>query len=276
MPYIAVAEDNSGPIDLYYEDHGAGPAVVLVHGFLSSSRSWEKQVVALYRAGFRVVAYDRRGFGRSSMPAFGYDFDTLAADLHGLITTLELRDVALVGFGMGGGEVARYFGRYGSKGVRGATFVSSITPALVASPENPEGLDANLIERSQRESDADRFAFARRFVADTYDAGDGLGPSVSCELLEHDTIIAATASPFAMREVVAAWREDFRPDLARIDVPTLVVHGSGDRLAPIGVTARRMASHLHNPTLTVLEGAPHGLIQTHASSVNTAMLEFLR
>jgi non-heme chloroperoxidase len=276
MPYIAVAEDNSGPIDLYYEDHGAGPAVVLAHGFPSSSRSWEKQVVALYRGGFRVVAYDRRGFGQSSMPAFGYDFDTLAADLHALVATLELREVALVGFGMGGGEVARYFGRYGSKGVRRAAFVSSITPALCASPENPDGLDIHTLQRMQSEIEADRFAFGRRFVTDAYNADSDLGSRVSRDVLERDVAIAAAESPLAIHDVVAAWREDFRSDLGRIDVPTLVVHGDSDRVAPIAVTARRMPAYLDSPTLTVLEAAPHGLIWTHAPLVNAALLEFLR
>ena len=267
MPYIAVAEDNSGPIDLYYEDHGAGPAVVLVHGFLSSGRSWEKQVVALYRAGFRVVTYDRRGFGRSSMPAFGYDFDTLATDLHALIGTLELREVALVGFGMGGGEVARYFSRYGGKGVRRVAFVSSITPALYAT--SPP-------QRMQSEIDTDRFAFARNFITDAYTVGNQSDPRVSRDMLEREAAIAAAASPFAIRDVVTGWREDFRSDLARIGVPTLVVHGDGDRIAQIAITARQMSSYLDRPALTVLEGAPHGLLWTHAACVNATLLEFLR
>jgi len=263
MPYIAVAEDNSGPIDLYFEDHGAGPAVILVHGFLSSSRAWEKQIVALYHAGFRVVAYDRRGFGRSSKPAFGYDFDTLAADLHSLITTLELRDVALAGFGLGGADIARYFSQYGSKGVRSATFISGIAPVFDA-------------DRVQHEIDADRYAFSRRFIVSVYAAGQSHERSVSNELLERDAAIAAEASPFALHDAAVAWREDFRSDLDLIDTPTLIVHGDSDRITPLDVMARRTLTHIHNATLTVIEGAPHGLFWTHASSVNRAMLEFLR
>lgn len=265
MPYIAVAEDNSAPIDLYYEDHGAGPAVVLVHGFPSSGRSWEKQLVALYRAGFRVITYDRRGFGQSSMPAFGYDFNTLAGDLHALIATLELRDVTLVGCGMGGGEVARYFGRYGAERVARAAFVSSMTPAL----------NMNL-RAMQLEIEADRFAFARSFIADGYRAGNSVDLHVSRDVLERDASIAATASPVAMYETIAAWSEDFRSNLARINVPSLVIHGEGDCIAPIDATARRMPQYLDRPTLTVLEGAPHALIWTHATRVNAALLNFLR
>jgi non-heme chloroperoxidase len=276
MPYIAVAEENSGPIELYYEDHGAGPAVVLVHGFASSSRSWEKQVVALYLGGFRVVAYDRRGFGQSSMPAFGYDFDTLATDLHVLIATLELRDIALVGFGMGGGEVARYFGRYGAKGVGRAAFISSITPAPCMSPENPHGIDAITLERMRSEIAVDRFAFTRRFIADVYGRDGEFGSRASHDVLERDAAIAASASPFAMDGTVAGWCEDFRSDLARVDVPTLVVHGDSDRIAPLATTAQRMPEHLHTSTLNVLEGAPHGLIWTHAAPLNAALLQFLR
>ena len=276
MPYIAVAEDNSGPIELYYEDHGAGPAVVLVHGFASSARSWEEQVVALYRGGFRVIAYDRRGFGQSSKPAFGYDIDTLTTDLHALIATLELHDLTLVGFGMGGGEVARYFGRYDGKGVRRAAFVSSITPTLSASPDNPGGIDENSYARMRAEIDTDRFAFARGFIADVYNIGDTFDTNVSRDVLERDAAIAAAASPFALHATVAASGEDFRVDLARIDVPTLVIHGDRDRIAPVATTAGRMPGYLSDCTLTVLEGAPHGCVWTHAALVNAALLQFLR
>jgi pimeloyl-ACP methyl ester carboxylesterase len=276
MPYIAVAEDNSAPIELYYEDHGAGPAVVLVHDFPSSGRSWENQVVALYRAGFRVIAYDRRGFGQSSMPAFGYDFDTLAADLRGLIATLELRDVALVGCGMGGGDIARYIGRYGTPGVRRVAFIASITPGL---DTDAEGMACGALFDApdiQLELDSDRYAFARSFIAEVYNADVGLGSAVSRDKLERDAAVAAAASPLAMLDFVAAWRGDFRTDLARIDVPSLIVHGDCDRIAPLAHTARRAQDYLLRSTLTVLEGAPHGLIWTHATSVNAALLEFLR
>lgn len=276
MPYIAVAEDNSGPIELYYEDHGAGPAVVLVHGFPTSGRTWEKQAAALYRAGFRVVSYDRRGFGQSSMPAFGYEFDTLAADLRALISTLELRDVALVGFGMGGGEVARYFGRYGSGGVRRAAFISSITPALFSGAEDTDDGALTCIERMQAEINNDRFAFARRYLSHVYTT-DGIGESLaSPDVLARDADIAAAASFLAMHDCVGSWAEDFRTDLAQVDVPSLVLHGMGDRIAPLEITGRRMPAHLPNATLTVLEDAPHGLTWTHAARVNTALLEFLR
>jgi peroxiredoxin len=223
-----------------------------------------------------VVAYDRRGFGRSSKPAFGYDFDTLASDLHALMTTLELRDVALAGFGMGAGDVARYCSRHGSKGVRSVTFVSGITPATCPKPENPDGIDASDVDRVQREIDADRYAFSARFIATAYDTGEPLRHRVSDELLARDAAVAAEASPFALRDAVHAWREDFGPDLDLIDVPTLIVHGDSDRVVPLAVTTRRLLAHVQHPTLKVIEGAPHALFWTHASSVNTAMLGFLR
>jgi non-heme chloroperoxidase len=266
MPYVAVAEDNSASIDLYYEDHGAGPAVVLVHGFASSSRSWEKQVVALYRSGFRVVAYDRRGFGQSSMPAFGYDFDTLAADLHALVGVLELRDVALVGFGMGGGEVARYFGRYRPENIRRVAFISSITPSH----------EVGDLAQAQSEIDADRFAFARRFISNTYSVDNTSGPHAGTELLQRDVAIAAAASPIAMHDCLGAWREDFRTDLALVNVPSLILHGDHDRVTPLDSTAQHMPAYLDRPTLTVIAGAPHQLIWTHAADVNAALLQFLR
>jgi non-heme chloroperoxidase len=249
---------------------------VLVHGFPTSGRSWEKQVAALYRAGFRVVAYDRRGFGHSSMPAFGYDFETLTADLRTLITTLELRDVALVGFGMGGGEVARYFGRYGSGGVRRAAFISSITPALFADAEDADGGALTCLERMQVEINTDRFAFARRFLAHAYTADGVMDSPASPDVLARDADIAAAASFVAMHDSVGSWAEDFRSDLARVGVPALVIHGTGDRIAPIATTGRRMPAYLANATLTALEGAPHGLTWTHAARVNAALLEFLR
>jgi non-heme chloroperoxidase len=266
MPYVAVAEDNSASIDLYYEDHGAGPAVVLVHGFPTSSRSWEKQIVALYRAGFRVVAYDRRGFGQSSMPAFGYDYNTLTNDLHALIDILELRDVTLVGFGMGAGEVARYFGRYGSDGVRRAAFISSITPAFAS----------DKLEHLQSEIENDRFAFARRFIANTYTVDSGNGPDVSSEVLARDFAIAANTSPIAMHDCIAAWRDDFRNDLALINVPALIIHGDRDHIAPFATTGNRMSSSLDLSTLALIEGAPHACTWTHSALVNAALLNFLQ
>ncbi len=226
----------------------------------------EKQVVALCRAGFRVVAYDRRGFGQSSMPSFGYDFNTLAADLHTLIGVLELRDVTLVGFGMGGGEVARYFGRYGAERVLRAAFVSSITPML----ELPD------LERMQSQINVDRFAFARGYIGDTYNSDGVSSQNVSRDFLDREAAIAAIASPIAAYESLGAWRTDFRSDLEGVDVPILVLHGDSDRIAPLSETAQRMPAHVRRLTLTILEGAPHGLTWTHAHKSTPHSFTFSR
>ena len=230
MPYVTVGKENSGNIDLYYEDHGSGNPVVLIHGYPLSGASWEKQMPALLAAGHRVITYDRRGFGKSSQPTTGYNYDTFAEDLHKLVTHLELRDFALAGFSMGGGEVARYMGKYGSKGVSKAVFISGVPPFLLKTPDNPEGVDGSVFEGIQKAVAADRYAFFTEFFKNFYNTDVLLGKRVSEQAVQASWNVAAGASATASLACVPTWHEDFRSDLARIDVPTLVIHGDADRI----------------------------------------------
>src|ERR1039457_2765499 len=236
MPYVTVGKENSGNIDLYYEDHGSGKPVVLIHGYPLSGASWEKQVAVLLAAGHRVIAYDRRGFGKSSQPATGYNYGTFAEDLHKLVTHLELEDFALAGFSMGGGEVARYFGRYGSKGVSKAVFISSVPPFLLKTPDNPEGVDGSVFDGIQKAVAADRYTFFTEFFKNFYNTDLLLGKRVSEQAVQASWNVAAGASATASLASVPAWHEDFRKDLTRVDVPALVIHGDADRILPIGAS----------------------------------------
>jgi non-heme chloroperoxidase len=275
MPYVTVGEENSGSIDLYYEDHGSGDPVVLIHGWPLSGRSWEKQVPALLEAGRRVVTYDRRGFGESSKPTSGHDYDTFAADLHALVTKLDLRDAALVGFSMGGGEVARYLGKYGSERVRKAAFLAAIPPFLLKTPDNPAGVDGAVFDGIKRGIAADRPAFLSAFLSNFYNVDVLGGKRVSDDLVRLSWTIASGASPTGTLECVGAWLTDFRKDLAKIEVPTLVVHGDADRIVPLDASARRTHEAVKGSRLVVLKDAPHGLTWTHAEEVNRALLEHL-
>src|SRR6185312_11961790 len=232
MPYITVGKENSGNIDLYYEDHGSGKPVVLIHGYPLSGAAWEKQTAALLTAGHRVITYDRRGFGKSSQPTSGYNYDTFAEDLHRLVTQLELRDFSLVGFSMGGGEVARYIGKYGSKGVTKAVFISAVPPFLLKTPDNPHGVDGSVFEGIQKAVAADRYAFFTDFFKNFYNTDVLLGKRVSEAAIQASWNLAANASATASYACVPTWHEDFRQDLARFDVPALVIHGYADRIVP--------------------------------------------
>lgn len=275
MPYLPVGEENSGKIELYYEDHGTGRPVVLIHGWPLSGRSWEKQVPALVAAGYRVITYDRRGFGESSKPLFGYDYDTLAEDLQKLLTKLFLRDAALVGFSMGGGEVARYMGTYGSERVSQAAFIAAIPPYLLKAPDNPVGIDGSLFEGIKAGISADRLAFLSGFLSNFYNVDVLGGTRVSDDLVRHSWNIAAGASPKGTLDCVSAWLTDFRGDLARINIPTLVVHGDADRILPLAATGERTHELVPGSRLEVVHGGPHGLTWTHAEEVNRALLSFL-
>jgi non-heme chloroperoxidase len=275
MPYMNIGEENSGTIDLYYEDHGTGQPVVLIHGWPLSGRSWEKQVSALLDAGYRVITYDRRGFGDSSKPTFGYDYDTFAADLHKLMMTLDLRDAALVGFSMGGGEVARYLGTHGSQRVSKTVFMAAIPPFLLRTSENPGGVDGSVFEGIKNAIAVDRPAFLSKFLADFYNVAILGGKRISDEVVRLSWNIAAGASPKGTLDCVQAWLTDFRQDLARIDVPTLVVHGDADRILPLAATGKRTPEFVKGSKLVVVEGGPHGLNWTHAEEVNRALLDFL-
>jgi non-heme chloroperoxidase len=275
MPYITVGKENSGNIDLYYEDHGSGDPVVLIHGYPLSGASWEKQIPVLLEAGYRVITYDRRGFGKSSQPDIGYNYDTFAEDLHKLITQLKLRDFTLVGFSMGGGEVARYIGKYGSKGVSKAVMISGIPPYLLKTSDNPEGVDASVFGGIQKAVAGDRYAFFTSFFQNFYNTDVFLGKRVSEQAVQASWNIAASASATASLECVAAWHEDFREDISRIDLPTLVMQGDADRILPITATGLRNAKLIKGARLVVVKDGPHCIPWTHAEEVNAGLLGFL-
>jgi non-heme chloroperoxidase len=275
MPRITVGRENSGAIELYYEDHGMGKPVVLIHGWPLSGRSWEKQTPVLLDAGYRVIAYDRRGFGDSSKPTSGYDYDTFASDLHTLITELDLRDVTLVGFSMGGGEVARYVGTYGSERVTKAVFMAAIPPFLLKTSDNPTGVDGSVFEGIKKAIAADRPAFLTKFLADFYNVDVLGGKQVSDEVVRLSWNIGAGASPKGTLDCVSAWLTDFRKDLQRFNVPTLVVHGDADRILPLAATGTPTQTAVSGSRLVVVKGGPHGLNWTHADDVNRELLAFV-
>ncbi len=275
MSYITVGKENSGNIDLYYEDHGSGRPVVLIHGYPLNGASWEKQVAVLLAAGHRVITYDRRGFGKSSQPTIGYNYDTFAEDLRKIVTRLELNDFALVGFSMGGGEVARYLGKYGSKGVTKAVFISSVPPFLLKTPDNPDGVDGSVFEGIQKAVSADRYAFFTDFFKNFYNTDLLLGKWVSEQAVQSSWNVAAGASATASLACVPTWHEDFRKDLAQIDIPTLVIHGDADRILPIAASGRRTAQLIKGARLVVVKDGPHCVTWTHAEEVNRELLEFL-
>jgi pimeloyl-ACP methyl ester carboxylesterase len=276
MSYITVGKENSGTIDLYYEDHGSGTPVILIHGWPLSGTSWEKQVPALLDTGCRVITYDRRGFGNSSKPSAGYNYDTLAKDLDKLITSLDLNDAILAGFSMGGGEVARYLGMLGSRRISKAVFISAIPPFLLKTPDNPEGVDGSVFEGIQQGLVADRPSFLTGFFQNFYNADIQGGKLISDEALRLSWNIAAAASAKGTLDCVSAWLTDFRNDLAKITVPTLVVHGNADRICPFGATGKRTHEAIKGSRLVLVEGGPHGLNWTHAGELNRALLDFIR
>ncbi len=275
MPYVTVGTENSGNIELYYEDHGSGQPVVLIHGYPLSGASWEKQVPVLLNGGYRVITYDRRGFGRSSQPTDGYNYDTFAEDLHKLIGHLKLENVILVGFSMGGGEIARFFGRYGSKGVSKAVIMGGVPPFLLKTNDNPEGVDASVFEGIKRAVAADRYAFFTEFYKNFYNTDQLLGKRVSEEVVKASWNIAAGASAAASLACIPTWGEDFRKDLERVDVPTLVIHGDEDRIVPLIAAGARTAKMIKGARLHVVKGGPHCITWTHAEEVNAELMNFL-
>jgi non-heme chloroperoxidase len=276
MPRITVGQENSGSIELHYEDQGGGRPVVLIHGWPLSGRSWEKQVPALLEAGHRVITYDRRGFGESSKPSVGYDYDTFAEDLHSLMTELDLRDATLVGFSMGGGEVARYIGTYGTERVSKAVFMAAVPPFLLNTPDNPTGVDGEVFESIKKAIVADRPAFLSKFLADFYSVDALRGTRISDEVVRLSWNIAAGASPKATLDCVSAWVTDFRSDLQRVNVPTLVIHGDDDRILPLAATGTPTQKAVKGSRLVVVKGGPHGLNWTHAEEVNRELVTFVR
>ncbi|HUO16444.1 MAG TPA: alpha/beta hydrolase [Verrucomicrobiae bacterium] len=276
MSYIEVGKENSAPVHLYYEDHGSGQPIVLIHGYPLNSASWEKQIPVLLGSGHRVIAYDRRGFGKSSQPTTGYNYDTFAADLHHVITHLHLKDVILVGFSMGGGEVARYIGKYGSKNVSKAVIMGGVPPYLLKTADNPEGVDASVFEGIQKTVAADRYAFFTEFFKNFYNADVYLGKRVSEQAIQASSTVAALSSAFASYACVPTWHEDFRKDVAKIDVPTLVIHGDSDRIVPFASAGQRTAKLIKGAELVVIKDGPHNVAWTHAQEVNQALLAFLK
>jgi non-heme chloroperoxidase len=275
MPYVTVGKENSSNIDLYYEDHGSGRPVVLIHGYPLNGASWEKQVPVLLDAGHRVITYDRRGFGKSSQPTTGYNYDTFAEDLHKLITYLELREFTLVGFSMGGGEVARYFGKYGSKGVSKAVIISGVPPFLLKTADNPEGVDGSVFEGIQKAVAADRYAFFTEFFKNFYNTDLLLNKRVSEQVVQASWNVAAGASATASLACVPTWHEDFRKDVNKIDVPTLVMHGDADRILPITASGLRTAKLIKGARLSAVKDGPHCITWTHADEVNAELTSFL-
>jgi non-heme chloroperoxidase len=275
MPFITVGAENSAPIDLYYEDHGSGQPVVLIHGFPFSGATWEKQTNALLAAGYRTITYDRRGFGASSQPGAGYDYDTFAADLSVIMNELDLRDAILIGHSMGTGEVTRYLGTYGSQRVSQAVMLSPIAPFLLKTPDNPEGVDKSLLQGFQQAILQDRFAYLTQFCNAFFNPDQNMGKRVSEEAFRAHWEIGARASGKGTYDCVDAWQEDFRADLPKIDVPVLMMQGDQDRVLPPPSTGLRLGPMLPSSTWVYLQGAPHGIPWTHADEINKAIMDFI-
>ncbi|MFI8231002.1 alpha/beta fold hydrolase [Streptomyces sp. NPDC085900] len=276
MPFITVGQENSTDIELYYEDHGSGQPVVLIHGFPLDGHSWEKQSAALLGAGYRVITYDRRGFGQSSQVTTGYDYDTFAADLHRVLETLDLNDAVLVGFSMGTGEVGRYVGTYGTARIAKVAFLASLEPYLLKTEDNPLGAAPE--EFFQGISDtvkADRYAYYTAFYKDFYNLDDNLGVRISEEAVRNSWNVAAGGGSYAAAAAPLTWYTDFRQDIPKINVPALILHGTADNILPIDSTARPFHKALPHADYVEVEGAPHGLLWTHAEEVNSALLAFL-
>lgn len=278
MGFITVGSENSTPVELYYEDQSVGQPVVLIHGYPLNGHSWELQTRELLAAGYRVITYDRRGFGQSSKVNEGYDYDTFAADLNTVMETLDLRDVILVGFSMGTGELARYVAKYGHDRVAKLAFLASLEPFLVARDDNPEGLPQEVFDGIEAAAKSDRYAWYTQFFSDFYNLDENLGSRISQEAVTASWNVAVSSAPVAAYAVVSSWIEDFRPDVEAVRAsgkPTLILHGTADNILPIDATARRFRQALPEAQYVEIEGAPHGLLRTHADDVNTALRAFL-
>jgi non-heme chloroperoxidase len=276
MPFVTAGTENSAGIEIYYEDHGAGQPVVLIHGYPLSGRGWDKQVPVLLDAGYRVITYDRRGFGKSSQPTAGYDYDTFTADLHTLLEDLDLHDVILAGHSMGTGEVTRYLGRYGSARVAKGVLISPIPPYLLQAGDNPDGVPQDLFDGFTQAARADTPAWMKGFLDNFYNFDTLRGTLVSDQAFQASWNLAVSASAIAAVACIATWTTDFRDDLPEIDIPMLVIHGDADQVLPLDKTAGRLPGLIKDMNLVVIEGGPHAILWTHAGQVNTALLDFLR
>jgi non-heme chloroperoxidase len=275
MPYVDVGTENSGAIEIFYEDHGSGPPVVLIHGYPLSGRAWDKQVPVLLDMGCRVITYDRRGFGKSSQPTTGYDYDTFAADLNALMEKLDLRESVIVGHSMGTGEVTRYLGTYGSARVAKGVLVSPIPPFLLQAGNDPEGLPTSVFEGFIQSAKADAPAWMKGFLDNFYNIDTFGGTLVSDQAYQASLNVAIAASATAAVACVSTWETDFRGDLSKIDVPMLVIQGDADRILPFDKTGKRLAGLIKDMQLVVIEGGPHAIAWTHADQVNRALYQFL-
>jgi non-heme chloroperoxidase len=278
MPFVTVGTENSADIEIHYNDHGSGKPIVLIHGYPLNGNSWERQERVLLEHGYRCISYDRRGFGQSSQPTSGYDYDTFSADLKALLDRLALEeDVVLAGFSMGTGEVTRYLGKYGSAGVSKAILLGVIPPFLLQTEDNPKGVPGSVFEGIKQAVVADRYAYFDDFFANFYNT-DVLAPErIGDAALRASFNVAAAASPYASFACVDAWLTDFRRDLSKIDVPTLVVHGTADRILPFEATAARLRDENLIADLTVVgvHDGPHNIGWTHPEETNAAVIEFL-
>ncbi|WP_434742795.1 alpha/beta fold hydrolase [Micromonospora sp. SH-82] len=275
MPFVTVGAENLAPIDLYYEDHGTGQPVVLIHGFPFNGATWEKQVGPLLQAGYRTITYDRRGFGNSAQPSTGYDYDTFAADLDVLLTELNLTDVILVGHSMGTGEVTRYLGTYGSERISKAVLAAPLAPYLLKTADNPEGVEQSLFDGFKQAIVADRFAYLTKFCDSFFNYPENRGKLVSEEAYRAHWDIGSRASAIGTLECVDAWLTDFRGDLPRIDVPVQIIQGDQDQVLPYPKTGQRLQPMIADSRLVTLRGAPHGIPWTNADEMNRAMLDFI-
>ncbi|MBB5785195.1 alpha/beta fold hydrolase [Nonomuraea jabiensis] len=277
MGHIKVGTENSTDVELYYEDQGSGQPVVLIHGYPLNGHSWERQTRELLAAGYRVITYDRRGFGQSSKVGSGYDYDTFAADLNTLLETLDLREAILVGFSMGTGELARYVKNHGHERVAKLAFLASLEPYLVKADDNPAGVPQSVFDGIVATARADRYAWFTQFYKDFYNLDENLGTRISQEVVAANWNTATTSAPVAAYAVVAAWIEDFRQDVAAVRAagkPSLILHGTRDNILPIDATGRRFHEAFPEAHYVEVEGAPHGLLWTHADEVNEALLAF--
>jgi non-heme chloroperoxidase len=276
MPFVKVGTENSADIEIYYTDHGVGQPVVLIHGYPLSGRAWDKQVPVLLDAGYRVITYDRRGFGQSSQPTIGYDYDTFAADLNTLLEHLDLREAVLAGHSMGTGEITRYLGRYGSARVAKGMLISPIPPYLLQAADNPEGVPDALFDGFAQAARADTPAWMKGFLDTFYNIDTLRGTLISDQAWQAAWNLAVTASATAAVACIGTWTTDFRDDLPKIDVPILVIHGDADQVLPLDKTASRLPGLIKDMHLVVVEGGPHAIPWTHADQVNTALLDFIR
>ena len=275
MPRVTVGAENSAPIEIHYEDHGSGDPIVLIHGYPLDGNSWERQERVLLAEGYRVVSYDRRGFGRSSHPTVGYDYDTFAADLNALLEHLQLEDVLLAGFSMGTGEVVRYLGTYGSGRVSRAILIGAIPPFLLKTEDNPEGVDGQVFEDIKTQIVSDRYAYFKDFFDNFYNTDVLGGSRISEQAWQASFNVACMGSAYSSYACVDTWLTDFRDDLPKFDVPTLVMHGTDDRILPFDSTAARLPDLIDDIAVVPVEDGPHNIGWTHPEVVNPVLLAFL-